>query len=271
MLEWCDQLSHCADGDNKVLDENAGMLNEILSEFQSDPNVVAVVLVGSASRDQMDAFSDLDVHVVVHGKRPPDRCYYDHDRLVNLNFVDTNNREQMFTDPWRALWNVLPAVQAKVLFDPSGWYANLQAKARAFTWVQVQTAANLEVSRMLAGNAEEVQKILGGLNSNNLEKTLYATLGLTSGMGSVGALARGALMSTENRYWSTICALEPDSSWQELLWAALGVNAETVVTRGKAALGLYIKSVELHGACLTVGDAAITTRAVKLIQNANLN
>jgi predicted nucleotidyltransferase len=253
------------------LGEDAGIFNEILGEFQTDPNVVAVVLVGSAARDEMDAFSDLDVHVVVRDQRPPDRCYYQHDRLFNINFVDINNREQMFTNPWRALWNVLPAVQAKILFDPNGWYANLQAKARAFTWEQVQTAANLEVSRMLAGNAEEVQKILGGLNSNNLEKTLYATLGLTSGMGSVGALARGALMTSENRYWSTICASEPDSRWQELLWTALGMNAEMVVTRAEAALGLYVKSVELHDACLTLEDAEIATRAVKLIQNANLN
>jgi predicted nucleotidyltransferase len=247
------------------LGEDAGMFNEIISEFQTDPNVVAVVLVGSAARDEMDAFSDLDVHVVVRDQRPADRSYYQHDRLVNLNFVDTNNREQMFTDPWRALWNVLPAMQAKVLFDPSGWYANLQARARAFTWAQVQTAANLEVSRMLAGNAEEVQKILGGLQNDNLEKVLYATLGLTSGMGSVGALARGALMSTENRYWSTICALEPDKKWQELLWAALGMNAETVIARATAALGLYAKSVELHEACLTVEDALMVTRIVKLL------
>jgi Nucleotidyltransferase domain len=247
------------------------MFSEILSEFQSDPNVIAVVLVGSASRDEMDAFSDFDVHVVVRNSRPPDRSYYQNDRLFNINFVDTNNRQEMLTDPWRALWNVLPAVQAKILFDPSGWYANLQTKARAFTWKQVQTAANLEVSRMLAGNAEEVQKILSGLQSNNLEKILYATLGLTSGMGSVGALARGALMSTENLYWSTICAVEPDSRWQELLWMALGMNAESVTTRAKAALGLYVKSVELHEACLTIEDAAITTRVVKLIRSANLN
>ena len=120
---------------------------------------------------------------------------------------------------------------------------------------------------MLAGNAEEVKKILGGLSSNNLEKVLYATLGLTSGMGSVGALARGALMITENRYWSTICVLESDLRWQELLWTALGMNAETVVTRGKAALDLYVKSVELYGTCLTVEDAVIATRVVKLIQN----
>jgi predicted nucleotidyltransferase len=251
------------------LSEDAGMFSEILSEFQTDPNVVAVVLVGSAARDEMDAFSDLDVHVVVRDQRPPDRNYYQHDRLVNINFVDINNRQEMLTNPWRALWNVLPAVQAKILFDPSGWYASLQAKA--FTWKQVQTAANLEVSQILAGNAEEVQKILSGLRSNNLEKTLYATLGLTSGMGSVGALARGALMTTENRYWSTICAREPDSRWQELLWMALGMNAETVVTRAEAALGLYVKSVELHSASLTVKDAVIATRAVKLIHNANLN
>jgi predicted nucleotidyltransferase len=251
--------------------EDARMFSEILVEFQTDPNVVAVVLLGSAARGEMDAFSDLDVHVVVRGKRPPDRSYYHQDRLVNINFVDTNNRQEMLTDPWRALWNVLPAVQAKILFDPSDWYSKLQAKARAFTWSQVQTAANLEVSRMLAGNAEEVQKVLSGLQSNNLEKTLYATLGLTSGMGSVGALARGALMSTENRYWSTICALEPDLKWQELLWAALGMSAETVVARARAALGLYVKSVELHEACLTAQDAVIATRVLKLIRDTNLN
>jgi predicted nucleotidyltransferase len=67
------------------------MFNDIVAEFQTNPNVVAIVLVGSAARDEMDAFSDLDVHVVVLEHRPPDRAYYQNDRLVNINFVDTEN------------------------------------------------------------------------------------------------------------------------------------------------------------------------------------
>ena len=250
----------------EILRQNVGVLNDIVAEFQTDPNVVAVVLVGSAARDEMDAFSDLDVHVVVLEQRPPDRSSYQNDRLVNINFVDVNNRKEMLTNPWRALWNVLPAMQAKILFDPNGWYSSLQDKARVFSWAQVQEAANLEVSKLLAGNAEEANKILSGLQNQNLEKALYATLGMTMGMANVSALARGALMTTENRFWSTICDAEPDSRWQELLWAALGMNTETVVARATAALGLYVRSVELHGACLTLQDAAIATRVVQLIE-----
>jgi hypothetical protein len=244
------------------------MLNQIVLEFQSDPNVVAVVLVGSAARGNLDAFSDLDVHVVVKDHRPPDRAYHQDGRLVNVNFVDINNREEMFSNPWRALWNVLPAVQAKVYFDPDGWYANLQNKARAFAWAQVQTAANLEVSHLLAGNAEEAMKVLSGLHNNNLEKALYGTLGLTKGMANVGALARGALMQTENHFWSTICAKEPDNRWKELLWKALGMNAETVTARATAALELYLRSVEIHRELLTPQDSAIATQAVQIIQAA---
>jgi Nucleotidyltransferase domain len=242
------------------------MFSDLLAEFQTDPNVVAVVLVGSAARDEMDAFSDLDLHVVVLEHRPPDRAYYQDDRLVNINFVDVKNRQEMFTNPWRALWNVLPAVQAKILFDPNGWYSNLQDRAKAFSWASVQQAANLEVSTILTANAEESQKILGALRTNNSEKALYASLGLTSGMAKVGALARGALMTTENRFWSTICAAESDSRWCELLWAALGMNAESVTTRATAALDLYARSLELHKTCLTLQDSAITTQVLTMIE-----
>ena len=67
------------------------------------------------------------------------------------------------------------------------------------------------ISRDLAELSEEVHKVLGGLQREDFEKGVYAAFGLTLGLAHVSALANGALIPTENRYFSTVRAAEPDA------------------------------------------------------------
>jgi predicted nucleotidyltransferase len=180
------------------------LIQRIVAPLEQDNNTLSIVLVGSAARGQLDAFSDLDIHVVVRGERPPDQMFYLEPRLVNINFVDRENRESMLTDPWKALHNIGAAREAQILFDPEGWYANLQQRARAFVWKNVQAQADISISWVLAQNAEEVQKILGGLQQHRLEKVLYALWGLLPNLANVAALANGVLTNSENVFWSSV-------------------------------------------------------------------
>jgi predicted nucleotidyltransferase len=241
------------------------LLKTIANLFAQDSNTLSVVLIGSGARDELDAFSDLDILVVVRGERPPAQMYYLEDRLVNVYFVDTENRESMLRDPWKAISNIAATREAQILFDPDGWYANLQERAKAFVWKTVQKDADLAISWVLAENAEIVQKILGGLSNNNLEKALHATVTLLNGLTDVGALSNGVLSNSENRFWSAIRDAEADATWKELFWTALGFNTESVTTRSKAALGLYSRSFVLHQAKLLPEHLKVVQHVCSLI------
>ncbi len=221
------------------------LIKDIIAEHQDDPNTLSIVLIGSGSRGELDVFSDLDIHIVVRGKRPADRMFY-LDRLVNINFLDKENRESMLTDPWKAIWNVAAAREAQILFDPDGWYTNLQQRAKAFTWPLVAKDADIAVSWVLAENAEIAQKILSGLSRNDFEKTLSATVYLLQNLTNVSALVNGVLCNSENRFWSMVRDSEADSEWKTLYWTALGFSGESVTLRAKSALYLYSRSAALY-------------------------
>ena len=242
------------------------MFDRLTLEFQSDPNVLAVVVIGSAARGDMDAFSDVDVHVVVRDARPPDRRFFRDGRLTNINFLDRANREAMLTDPWYAMWNILPTIGARVLFDPDGWYANLQARARAFRWSDVADKANDSIGYLLVERIEEVMKVLGALEHHRPEKALLSINRIIAGLANATVMARGVLILTENSFYSSIAAAEPDARWGKLLWAALGMNAEPVQARARAALRLYALSVDLYGSRCSAGHLEMARIAVERIR-----
>ncbi len=221
-------------------------LQKIIAPLEQNPNTLSVVLIGSAARNRMNAFSDVDIHVIVHGERPPDQMFYFENRLVNINFLDTTNRELMLSDPWKALLNIGATREAKIMFDPENWYVNLQQRARDFKWETVQAAADISISWVLAENAEYVQKILGGLQQQHLEKVLYAMVNLLPNLANVGALASGVLTNSENIFWSSVRDAQPDEIWRNAFWKALGFDSESIIARAEAALVLYARSALIY-------------------------
>jgi predicted nucleotidyltransferase len=224
------------------------LLENIVAEHQQSSNTLSIVLIGSGSRGELDEYSDLDIHIIVRGERPPDQMFYKEGRLVNINFLDTANREAMLTDPWSTLKNLQAAREAKILYDIEGWYEDLQRRARNFTWQQVAKDADIAVSYVLAENAEEVQKILSGLTHNNPEKILYAMTGLMLSISNVAALAHGVLSNSENKFWRSVRDAIPDEEWKKLYWTMLGFHGDSVETRAQAAIRLYQRSCEIYRA-----------------------
>jgi predicted nucleotidyltransferase len=223
------------------------LLEQLVSTLNQDRNVLSIVLIGSGSRNELDDFSDLDIHVIMRGtERPPDQIYYKDNRLVTINFLDKANREAMFTDPWYTIKNLAAAREAKILYDPDGWYKDLQQRAKDFTWQQVAKDADISLSYVLAEGAEMVHKILSGLRRGDPEKTLYATLDLLNSLTNVSALSNGVLCNSENHFWRAVRDAEPDVAWKNLYWIALGFKGESVETRAQAALKLYQRSVSLY-------------------------
>jgi hypothetical protein len=214
----------------------------------------------------MNAFSDLDFMVIVRGERPPDQMYYFETRLVNIYFLDTINRELMLSDPWKALLNIGAAREAKIIFDPENWYGNLQQRAQEFEWRTVRAAADIGISWVLAENAEYVQKIIGGLKHQHLEKVLYALTSLLPNLANTAALANGVLTNSENIFWSSVRDAEPDEIWKSAFWTALGFNSESVITRAEAALTLYARSALLYHSKLLPEHLSIVTQVCQRIE-----
>ncbi len=199
-------------------------------------------------------------------ERPSDQMFYRENRLVNVNFLDKANREAMFTDPWYTLKNLAAVREAKIFYDPDGWYTDLQQRARDFTWQQVAKDADQSVSYLLAEGAEMVQKILSGLSRGDPEKTLYATVDLLNSLTNVSALANGVLSNSENKFWRAVRDSEPDEAWKNFYWTALGFNGESVVTRARAALQLYQRSANLYAAKLLPQHVEILEHVCSLIE-----
>ena len=240
------------------------LLKHIVTELEGD-NTLSIVLVGSGSRGELDIFSDLDIHVVVRGERPPDQMFYRENRLANINFLDRENRESILTDPWKAVLNVAATREARILFDLEGWYADLQQRAQAFNWQLVAKDADIGISWVLAENAEIVHKILSGLNSNGLEKALHATVDLLAALTGAAALANGVLCNSENYFWSAVRDGESDTEWKTLYWTALGLGSESVTVRAKSALRLYVRSVALYREKLLPNHVPIVEHVCNLV------
>jgi predicted nucleotidyltransferase len=242
------------------------VLEPILEELKQDKNTLSIVVIGSFSRGEEDSFSDVDTQVIVKEDRPRDRIFYLENRLININFLSKENRESALHDPWMAICNLSAIREAKILFDPEGWYTDLQQRARSFNWKDVKQAADLSVSWIMAENAEIVQKILGGLQNGNPEKILRATVDLVSGLTDASALANGVLANSENRFWSSVRDSHADSTWKILFWKALGFSEESIITRANAALDLYDKTTTLYFDRLLENHKFIAQKACEFIK-----
>ena len=242
-------------------------LEPILEGLLQDANTLSVVVVGSFSRGEENYFSDVDLHVIVKNGHRMHQILYLENRLININFLDKENRESALHDPWMTIRNLAAIREANILFDPEGWYADLQRRTREFDWQEVAQAANLAVSWVMAENAETVQKILGGLRDDNSEKTLRATVDLMDRLANVGALVNGVLANSENRLWSSIRDAEADSIWKTLFWKALGLEAETVVSRARASLHLYCRTAVLYSDKLLPDHAAIVQQVCAFVES----
>lgn len=68
--------------------------------------------------------------------------------------------------------------EIRILCDPHGKLAEFKAEAEAFEWMRLQAVANAYVSYSFHTSTEEMHKLLGGLETDDPSKVVYATLGL---------------------------------------------------------------------------------------------
>ncbi len=227
-----------------VPDHLRGPLTDTVTELQREDGVQAIFLTGSVARGEADAFSDLDLSVLVASDR-----WVRHDVryrggvLVSVERSTAAQRARAFSDPETALWNLHSLRTGIALHDPEGVFADLQTRARAVRWADLAGLADARAEELVADTAEELHKVMGGLSGGDDGRVAYGALGLTLALGKAALLSTGTLPPSENRFLSLAREAWTDPPWRAAYGVLAGWTEADVRGRGRAALHAYLRAV----------------------------
>jgi hypothetical protein len=217
------------------------------------PAAVGFALTGSVARGEATRHSDVDL--LSFTLTPPQA---EHERytlflhdgwLVSLSKSTIAAKRAELERPGTALMAVPGLRQMRILDDPIGALAQLQREAQAFSWNQLERAADTHVSETVLGVAEEVCKVLGALERQDESAAAYGMLGLVSGLTRAMAIHQRLLITSENSYFAQVQeAMGSKSEWTRLFRLAAGLDAGAPTampfeTRALAGLVLYRETV----------------------------
>ncbi len=150
------------------------LLESLIAEF-STPETIGVGLLGSFSRGQSQKHSDIDLDFFVpETPQNSTERYHLYQRegfMVSIKRIGLEAQRAELSQVPKVIWAVPGMQEMKILHDPSGELAKLQAEAKAFSWYKLETQIAPFVSYHLMGCAEEAHKILGGLEGQNPSNT----------------------------------------------------------------------------------------------------
>lgn len=143
--------------------------DRLVQQFQDD-GLVAIALMGSFARGDAGAFSDIDLvrfRAVDDVKCDAETHLVDQMFLV-VSDVTPSQSKAWFVDPDKASSCIAGVRSARALWDPHGYFADIQSRAQAFVWdAAMQASADAWASKQMVGWIEEVQKGLEGLRRND--------------------------------------------------------------------------------------------------------
>jgi hypothetical protein len=243
-----------------------------------DQNTIGITMAGSLARGESDKFSDIDiqhyVRILPEKKTKANSLRFLDGFLVSIHASLLEDEADCLLNPHRAIWVVPGLQQARILLDKDGSVARLVESARNFCWSHIQPAADALVSWQLCGLAEEVHKILGGLETRNESKTIYAVSSLLFDLVETLLVQHGILVPTENAYFDLAQKTAGwNSEWTRQLRLAAALEPlphgiPAYVTRGIAAINLYRLTASLVAEFLRPDDAAVVHRSIAIAREA---
>lgn len=168
-------------------------IKKLAFKHDNSRKYLGILLVGSHAKSKHNWYSDLDL-VFVSREEPDEhdryRLLYDHDLLVSLSVCSIDSMQSIFENPLEIMEKVQGLKDAQILRDTDeNTLKVLQDKAIAFRWTdQLKESALKEAIYILRGNAEEVHKVLGGLEDRNKYSLLQGAWGICLAMPNVLAL-----------------------------------------------------------------------------------
>ena len=160
------------------------------------------------------------------------------DVLVSISMQPFSVHKASFEQPELVCTAVPGWREAIVLHDPEGLAASLIRQARDWTWKPLERRCNEWVAEEVTGFAEEVHKLVTGIESGNLPKAAVQNSLLAVRLAPVLAVHRRILYGSENRLWELVSEAM-GGKWRRVQSAALGLNNETLEESCAAALELY--------------------------------
>ena len=249
-------------------------IKSVIEKIDS-PDVVGIGIVGSFARGQESKYSDVDFDIFV-SKMPEneyDRYTLRHwdDKLVSLKYTLLDDELAALENPRRAIWAVPGLRGMKIVLDKDGSLKELQKMAQKFDWSLLQPLADEFAAEEVMGCAEEVHKILSGLDRKHESTVLYATWGLVKNLLEAVAVQRGIMMVSENKYFDLIQeSVGRDTKWVSAFRTAWGLNSSSsqYPTRGAAALTLYRLTAAMFDGLIPDIHRGVVDNTLRLIKEA---
>ena len=244
-------------------------------EQLDSPDVIGIGVVGSYARGQEAKYSDVDIDIFVN-KLPANEFdhytlrYWD-DKLISLKHTLLKEERDALTNPRRAIWAVPGLRGMHILLDKDGSLAELCKAAQEFAWSQLQRAADEFAADMVMHCAEEVHKVLNGLEQQHESTVLYAVWGLLKNLPEAVMVQRGLMMTSENRFFDLIQeSVGRDSQWTKAFRKGWGLSPEGSQYQDRAvgALTLYCLTAEMLNNLIPEKHRPVVNKTLQLIKEA---
>ena len=248
------------------------LLQRLVQEL-ADDNTLAIGLTGSHARGDAGPHSDVDLWHFVQ-KLPGDRFAAYSLRMVEGHLVSISVRRladeaALMRAPLTAI-DVVPGFrQMRILHDPQHALRRVIDEAQCFRWDSLRAAAGDQASYELAGNAEEIGKLISALEQGDDDMALFWLHAMVFGLLRATTLALGLLVETENRQLRQLQdAVGVDSAWSQALREALGIPPATATRRARAGLRLYRATALLLEPQLRPADRPVVAATLQRIEAA---
>jgi hypothetical protein len=195
-----------------------------------------IALTGSHARGNATSRSDLDVIVIGDGPR-----YFVEVRdgvLVAQAWSTEAEQRRRFGDP-REVGTAVPGWrEAVILHDPDGHGARLKQDALDWNWQQIDDLCDRWVADELVGYAEEAQKLVAAVESQQVLSAAVLRTLLAFRMPRIVSVHHRLLYGSENVLWDQVGDVM-GAEWQRTHAAALSVGGESFDESCAAALHLF--------------------------------
>ncbi|MDN3242790.1 nucleotidyltransferase domain-containing protein [Glycomyces tritici] len=226
------------------------------------PSALGIALFGSVAQGTDHPHSDIDLFLAVESGAGTEIRQVE-GRMVTLSRKTLTDLEGAFTSPWEAVVAVGAWRRARLLHDPEGHLARLQARAHAWTWDLIGPGADHWAAGELVGLAEEVHKTRGMLERGRTRAAAANRAILVLQLGYAMSVANRLVCDTENDLWDAVAAAE-GPAWAAAWDAAAGITPAGHEDGCRAALALYRHAAARLATHLDGDAAAIVTTACDL-------
>jgi hypothetical protein len=225
------------------------------------PTTVGVALFGSVAKGTDHPHSDIDLVCAATEHRATEIRHVE-GRMVTITRATPADLAAAFTRPWDAGPAVAAWRYARLLHDPTGVLADLQQRARAWTWDDLGPAADTWAARELVGLAEEIHKIAGMLATGRPRPAAANRLIIALALAAPYAVANRLLWDSDNDLWDALADTDP--AWAAAWDTASGLTAADPDGACRGALRLYRLAAAALTAHLDGHDLATVTTADRL-------